>query len=377
MPWSIKQMNGRYCVVKDSDNSVVHCHDTREEALAQQRALYASEGKSFTYLDLESEDKPPMNEAADALVFYGGAVKALGNGKLGGYLVEFSDPETKTGSPDLDRDYFAVDTDYDLEENKSATVYYDHGRDPVLKRRKLAKAKMTPDDVGVWVETQLAMRDDYEKAVYRLAELGKLGWSSGTAPHLVERKRVGNFNKVLTWPLGDDASLTPVPASHTQANRVVALKSIKHVDLQDLIDPEEELTPPPQFASKALDEALSAAYTDDLDNHSLKVATAVEELIAHYAKAATALDVLSGRMARKQEFRAVKDGRAFSQRRIEKMNELIGQLKKLAEHPIALAAEFEKMVKDAVATREQRDALHEAIQLQHNQFQQLKENHNA
>lgn len=366
-------MNGRYCVVKDSDNSVVHCHDTREEALAQQRALYASEGKSFTYLDIESEGNPPMNTETDALVFYGGAVKALGNGKLGGYLVEFSDPETKTGSPDLDRDYFAVDTDYDLEENKSATVYYDHGRDPVLKRRKLAKAKMIPDDVGVWVETQLAMRDDYEKAVYRLAELGKLGWSSGTAPHLVERKRVGNFNKILTWPLGDDASLTPMPASHTQTNRVVALKSIKHIDLQDLIDPETELAPLSQFSTKALDDALSAVYTDDLETHSLKVATAVEELIAHYAKAATALDVLHGRVVRKQEFRAVKDGRAISQRRIEKMNELIGQLKKLAEHPLELAAEFEQMVKDAIATREQRAALREATELQYNQFQQLKE----
>lgn len=376
MPWVIKEQDSKWCVENQLTGRVVHCHDTREMALAQQRALYANDAKSFSYLDIESEDKPPMNDDADALVFYGGAVKALGDGKLGGYLVEFSDPEMKTGSPDLDRDFFAVDTDYDLEENKSATVYYDHGRDPVLKRRKLAKAKMVPDSVGVWVETQLAMRDDYEKAVYRLAEMGKLGWSSGTAPHLVERKRVGNFMKIVTWPLGDDASLTPMPASHSQTNRVVALKSIKHVDLQDLINPEEELIPPPQFASKALDEALSAAYTDDLETHSLKVATAVEELLAHYAKTATALDVLSTRMVRKQEFRAVKDGRPISQRRIEKMNELIGQLKKLAEHPIAIAAEFEKMVRDAIATRESRDALQQAIQLQHNQFQQLKESQN-
>lgn len=330
--------------------------------------------KSFTYLDLESEVKPPMDNEADALVFYGGAVKALGNGKLGGYLVEFADPATLKGSPDLDREFFAADTDYDLEEGKSATVYYDHGRDPVLKRRKLARGKMRTDDVGVWIETQLGLRDDYEKAVYRLAELGKLGWSSGSAPHLVEKKSVAGFTKIVSWPLGDDASLTATPANHR--SQAFALKSTESPTLESLIEALDKPDPvqsPAPFSTKALEDALTAAYDEDLDTHSLKVATAVEELIAHCAKAATALDVLGGRMARKQEFRAVKDGRAFSQRRVDKMNELIGQLKKLSEHPLTLAAEFEKMVKDAVSTREQRDALSEAIQLQHNQFQQLKE----
>jgi hypothetical protein len=373
MPWSIKERNGEFCIVKKSDNSVVHCHPTREKANAQLRALYASENKSFTYLDIESEEKPPMDESTDALVFYGGAVKALGDGKLGGYLVEFADPKTLKGSPDLEREFFAADTDYDLEEGKSATVYYDHGRDPVLKRRKLSRGKMRTDDVGVWIETQLLLRDDYEKAVYRLAELGKLGWSSGSAPHLVEKKSVGGFTKIVSWPLGDDASLTVQPANHR--SQVLALKSIKSPTLENLIEELNKSELPP-FSTKALEEALSAAYDDDLDTHSLKVATAVEELIAHYTKAATALDVLSGRLARKQEFRAVKDGRAFSQRRIDKMNDLISQLKKLADHPLSIAAEFEKMVKEAVATREQKDALHEAIQLQHNQFQQLKESHN-
>jgi len=373
MPWKVQERDGRFCVIKLADNSTVHCYDTREQAMAQVRALYASEGKSFTYLDIESEVKPPMDNEADALVFYGGAVKALGNGKLGGYLVEFADPATLKGSPDLEQEFFAADTDYDLEEGKSATVYYDHGRDPVLKRRKLARGKMRADDAGVWIETQLALRDDYEKAVYQLAELGKLGWSSGSAPHLVEKKSVGGFTKIVSWPLGDDASLTVRPANHR--SHAVTLKSIKAATIDSLIEELEESKLPP-FTTKSLEDALSAAYDDDLDTHSLKVATAVEELIAHYTKTATALDVLSGRLVRKQEFRAVKDGRVFSQRRVDKMNELISQLKKLAEHPLALASEFEKMVKEAVTTRDQRNALQEAIQLQHNQFQQLKESHN-
>lgn len=46
MPWKIEERDGKFCVIKESDGSVVHCHDTREQALAQQRALYASENKA-------------------------------------------------------------------------------------------------------------------------------------------------------------------------------------------------------------------------------------------------------------------------------------------------------------------------------------------
>lgn len=369
MPWKIEKRGNQHCVIKESDGSTVHCHDTREEAVAQMRALYANEDKSFTYLDIESEGKPPMTELADALVFYGGAVKALGDGRVGGYGVLF----TSADDPDLQGDFFTKSTDLELGGRESLLAIWDHGLDSVLKRRRLGRAKYRVDDAGVWFETKLNEADDYEKAIYSLAQAGKLGWSTGSAPHLVERVPVKKAFELKSWPI-IEVSLTHMPVEPRTA--ALPLKSIKHVDLKDLIDPETDLAPLSQFSSKALDACMSAAYNDDLDTHSLKVATAVEELIAHYAKAATALDVLHGRLARKQEFRAVKDGRAISQRRIDKMNELIGQLKKLAEHPIALAEEFEKMVKDAVATREQRDALHEAIQLQHNQFQQLKESQN-
>jgi hypothetical protein len=75
----------------------------------------------------------------------------------------------------------------------------------------------------VWAETQLALRDAYEKRIYGLAEAGKLGWSSGTAAHLVKREPVGGAMKIMHWPLGLDASLTPTPAE--PRNTVVALKA--------------------------------------------------------------------------------------------------------------------------------------------------------
>lgn len=46
MPWEIKKKNGKFCVVKKTDGSVVHCHPTEEMAKKQMAALYASEAKS-------------------------------------------------------------------------------------------------------------------------------------------------------------------------------------------------------------------------------------------------------------------------------------------------------------------------------------------
>jgi hypothetical protein len=45
MPWSVKRRGSQFCVVKDSDGSTVHCHASKEKALAQLRALYNSEPK--------------------------------------------------------------------------------------------------------------------------------------------------------------------------------------------------------------------------------------------------------------------------------------------------------------------------------------------
>ena len=146
------------------------------------------------------------------VVTTGPALKALGDGKIGGYLVVFGDA-TKTDLSAM-ADYFTPETDFDLEDGTGkATVLYHHGMDATLKRRKLGRADLRTDDVGVWMESQLALRDDYERAVYSMVEAGKMGLSSGTAPHLVEREAQANgAHKITRWPLGLDASITPIPA---------------------------------------------------------------------------------------------------------------------------------------------------------------------
>lgn len=161
----------------------------------------------------------------ETVVYFGNEVKALGGGKVGGYLVRFS----TDSDPDLTGDFFTKATDFGSHDHTLAL--YQHGMDPALGRRVLdPAAKMRTDEVGVWVEAQLQLRDDYEKAVYQLAEKGKLGWSSGTAAHLVEREPAGKAMWIKRWPLGLDASLTPTPAE--PRNSVVALKALAATPLR-------------------------------------------------------------------------------------------------------------------------------------------------
>ncbi len=156
-----------------------------------------------------------MDNLSIELVAFGGAVKALERGVITGYLVTFGSP----AEADLSkrRDFFTSRTEYDLEGcGYKSRFLYDHGLDPSVGRRRLARAELGRDGAGIWLKAQLALRDEYEAAIYQLARMGKLGLSSGTAPHLVERKAIDyngeRVHEILSWPLGLDASCTPRPA---------------------------------------------------------------------------------------------------------------------------------------------------------------------
>lgn len=163
------------------------------------------------------------NQELDTVVWFGGEVKALDDsGRVGGYLVRFS----TAVDPDLQRDFFTKSTNFGS--NTKCSILYHHGLDPVIKARELGMGEWKTDDVGVWIEGQLERRDKYEEAIYQLAKAGKLGWSSGSAPHLVSRKAVGDSFEITSWPLGIDASLTPTPQEPRTS--AVSLKSIKDIE---------------------------------------------------------------------------------------------------------------------------------------------------
>ena len=138
-------------------------------------------------------------------------------GTFGGFLVKFGSVKEH----DFERDFFDSDTDFWLNDGTGVTaVLYDHGKDKHIGKKRLDKngGQLVVKDAGVWLETQLQRRNKYEEAVHHLAKQGKLGLSSGTASHLVQREVAGKNSQgekvthIKQWPLGLDASPTPEPA---------------------------------------------------------------------------------------------------------------------------------------------------------------------
>ena len=190
-----------------------------QKAAAWARANSTDDGKSIT-----GSEAMDTNTAR----VIGGAVKALGEGKIGGYLVRFTDAT----SPDLTGDYFTGETDFGG--YSELPVLYHHGKDMIIGKRILGRGQVTKDDHGVWVETQLQMRDAYEQSIYELVEQGKLGWSSGAVSHLVEREQKStNVSWVKMWWVAE-ASLTPTPAE--PRNEVAVIKGLDIAVPEDAVE---------------------------------------------------------------------------------------------------------------------------------------------
>lgn len=155
----------------------------------------------------------------NTLVMIGEPVKSLGEGRFGGYLCRF----TSADDPDLEGDFFDAATDFDREFPYKQSVYFNHAMDVKFGTRKLGKADVKQDEFGVWAEVILQERDEYEQFLSQLASEGKLGWSSGSASHLVKKTQVGSAYHIDHWPI-IDASLTHTPAE--ARNSVTPLKSL-------------------------------------------------------------------------------------------------------------------------------------------------------
>lgn len=167
-----------------------------------------------------------MND--ETLVVGGHELKALGDGRVGGYLVRFGGPAER----DLVGDYFTKDTYFGPHDGDGADVLFHHGI-PVgadlemWADQILGQLTTRRDDLGVWAETVLNMANDYQRAVYAMTQKGLLSWSSGSASHMVKRDDDG---RITRWPI-IEGSLTPTPAEPRFTNRISPLRSLPAVSI--------------------------------------------------------------------------------------------------------------------------------------------------
>ena len=163
----------------------------------------------------------------DTLIYHGGSVKVLdeteGEVKVGGPLVVF-------GGEDLEGEFFTPDTYFGAQAKASPDGFvldamYNHGIVTSPQLKALAEHEFMPleaskTDTGIMASIILRERDEYEAMLAEMAKAGKLGWSSGSAPHAVRKSANGEIKR---WPL-IEGSLTPTPAeARTSA---VPLKSL-------------------------------------------------------------------------------------------------------------------------------------------------------
>jgi len=157
------------------------------------------------------------------------SVKIIGQDEntitLGGYGVVF-------GGRDLEGETFTKDTDFMLDLVPKKLVMYSHGLTEVKHSLGFVdNATIKLQEAGMWIEAQLELSKKYVQEIKRLAEMGILGWSSGSVPHLTNVEK----GIIKQWPI-IEFSLTPTPAEPRTLGVEVLKELVKlHPDLQALM----------------------------------------------------------------------------------------------------------------------------------------------
>ena len=198
----------------------------------------------------------------ELLTVYSDSIKSDRLGYVKGYLVRFGSPDTV----DLEGDYFTRETDYGFPVKSGQTVplnlYYHHGMDSVVGKRCIGTGTVKMTDAGLWYEAQVDMADEYGSMIAKLCKQGKMGYSSGAAGHLVQRKSNGGVNQIVSWPIAE-ASITPTPAEYR--NTVKSLKDMYGMEpmmnMEEDDNGGEEFLITPEEAEPQIGEA-PAAYIE-------------------------------------------------------------------------------------------------------------------
>jgi hypothetical protein len=138
-----------------------------------------------------------------------GSVKALGESRLGNYLVVWGDEKRR----DLTGEFFDKEKTLGLKAIfdviGKVPALYQHAMDGAAKYTPVGVIDtMVPDDIGLWTETQLDMANKYAVEMQKLARRKALGASSGTLPGA---RKVESNGLISQWPI-IEGSFTPTPA---------------------------------------------------------------------------------------------------------------------------------------------------------------------
>ena len=240
--------------------------------------------------------------AMDLLTVYSDAIKSDRLGSVKGYLVRFGSPD----ATDLEGDYFTKSTDFGFPikvgERVPLNLYYHHGMDKVVGKKSIGTGYVKMDETGLWYEAQLDMADSYGEMIAKLCKQGKMGYSSGAAGHMVERKSVGKASEITRWCIAE-ASITPTPAEYRNS-----VKSLEDMYSMEPMMEEEEMVMAPmpeqsaaEYAAEIFKEAEGElihegleAYWDALSGameviESADMANALVDAFAERAKALYAM----------------------------------------------------------------------------------------
>jgi phage head maturation protease len=239
----------------------------------------------------------------DLLTVYSDAIKSDRLGSVKGYLVRFGSPD----ATDLEGDYFTPQTDFGFPikagQRVPLNLYYHHGMDKVVGKKSIGTGYVKMDETGLWYEAQLDMADSYGEMIAKLCKQGKMGYSSGAAGHMVERKSVGKASEITRWCIAE-ASITPTPAEYR--NSVKSLEdmySMEPMEEEEMVMAPMPEQSPEEYAVSVFDESESEMVHEGLEAYYDALCGAIEmvtdqsmadAIIDEFAKRAKALFAMHG-----------------------------------------------------------------------------------
>jgi hypothetical protein len=139
--------------------------------------------------------------------------------------------------------------------------------------------------------------------IAKLCKQGKMGYSSGAAGHMVERKSVGKASEITRWCIAE-ASITPTPAEYR--NSVKSLEdmySMEPMEEEEMVMAPMPEQSPEEYAVSVFDESEGEMVHEGLEAYYDALCGAIEAvsdqsmadaIIDEFAKRAKALYAMHG-----------------------------------------------------------------------------------